>query len=334
MKKILFLASLAAVAMTSCTSESNEYVGGNDNTPKEIAFKAIATPPTRAALESTTFPDNQKMHVSAYSTADAINYFTDIEFDGTSTSKWSGTTPQYWPYTLTTLNFLAYTGLTAGSATWNATNPASAVTLVMGDNKTVQNDLMYACGTGSVTAGSTSAFTFPTDVPMEFKHAQSLVKFTVKAHDATAASSITVTGITLNTVSCQGTFTVTHTNWDKTIAERTATPSLVGSVDGSWSLYNTYASDVPAIKPYSYSSLTTSAQDYACLMIVPNQGMASFTVNFNLGGTDYSYTYNTSGTTFNKATKYTYNIEFALHEILITPSVADWGTGSGADITI
>ena len=48
MKKILFLASLAAVAMTSCTSESNEYVGGNDNTPKEIAFFPVNQKATRA----------------------------------------------------------------------------------------------------------------------------------------------------------------------------------------------------------------------------------------------------------------------------------------------
>lgn len=332
MKKTLFVVAVAAIAMTACTNEKNEYVG--DNSPKEIAFKAISTPPTRAALESTTFPDNQSMQVSAYSTTGTVDYFADVQFNGTNASKWSGTTAQYWPYTLTTLNFLAYTGLTAGSATWDATHPASAVTLVMGDNKTAQNDLMYACGTGSVTAGTTSAFTFPTDVPMEFKHAQSLVKFTVKAHDATAASSITVTGITLNTVSCQGTFTVTHTNWDKTKAERDADNSKDGSVDGVWSSYDAYAGNVAAIKPYSYTTLSASQQDYACLMIVPNQGMASFTVNFKLGTTDYSYTYNTSGTTFNKATKYTYNIEFTLHEILITPSVADWGTGSGADITI
>lgn len=333
MKKVLIISAIAALALVSCAKVTDQYVGAPES--REIAFQAITTPATRAAVDGTTFPTSATMEVAAYDATAGANYFDATTFSNVATTTtWSGS--KYWPFTPATINFLAYAELTAGSATWNATNPASAVTLVMGDNKTAQNDLMYACGTGTVTQ-TVNALSFPTNVPMVFKHAQAWVKFTVKAGDATSASAITINSITLNSVSCQGTYTVTHSNWNETAATRAAAVpanSKDGSVAGVWSEYATYATAVPSIKNGGYSALSTSVQDYSSLMVVPAQGMASFTINYTLGGNTYNYTYTPASTSLAQATKYIYNITLTVHEILIDASVDDWTDGGSTAVNI
>ena len=332
MKKHLFLIAVAAVALASCSSDETIAENGA-NQQKEIAFTPIAQPSTRAAVDGTTFPTTYNIQVAAYDATAGANYFdaTDFSYDDPT---WKA--GKYWPFTPATINFLAYAELTAGSATWNATNPASAVTLVMGNNKTAQKDLMYACGTGTVTQ-SGNALTFPTDVPMVFKHAQAWVKFTVQAGDATTASNLTVNSITLNSVSCQGTYTVTHANWNKTKVQRDAaepTGALDGSVSGVWSAYDTYADNVQAVAAAGYSALSTSVQDFASLMVVPDQGIASFTINYTVDGNTYNYTYTPASTSLAQATKYTYNITLTLHEIEIAPTVTDWTEGGPTAFSI
>lgn len=329
MKKVLFMISVAAVAFTSCSNESTEYVGSGPE-QKEIAFSPLVQKATRAAVDGSTFPTTSTMQVAAYDATAGENYFAATEFSH-ATSTWKG--GKYWPLTAATINFLAYTGFTAGTATWNATNPASAVELAMGDNRSAQNDLMYACGTGTVEQIG-NGLTFPENVPMVFKHAQAWIKFTVQAGDATTASALTINKITLNSVSCQGTYTVTHTNWDQTKAARDADASKNGSVAGVWSAYNTYAGNIDAAPAGGYSTLNTSVQDFASLMVVPNQGMASFTINYTVDGNTYNYTYTPASTTLAQATKYIYNIKLTLHEIEIVPSVTDWAGGGSEYVDI
>ena len=138
MKKILFLASLAAVAMTSCTSESNEYVG--DNTPKEIAFMPINQKATRPAIENGVFPTGESMQVAAYQvepTASAGNYFdgTTFAYNSAATTAQSGTpiwsgnpTKRYWPLSACYINFLAY-------ATWISIILRDGVDIISSDSR-------------------------------------------------------------------------------------------------------------------------------------------------------------------------------------------------------
>ena len=328
MKKYLYLILVAALAMTACTNESDEFVGSPES--REISFMPFAQNMTRAAVEGATFTPTT-MQVSAYDATTPRDFFTDVTFTKDATTWKAG---KYWPLAPVTINFLAYSELT-GTATWNATHATRAVTLAMGDNSTAQKDLMYACGTGTVTQTS-NALGFPANVPMQFKHAQAYIKFTVKAKTSTEASAITVNSITLNSVSCQGTFTVTHTNWNKTKAERDAigNGSLDNSVSGEWTSYGTYAGNIAAAAAAGYSTLSTDAQDYASLMVVPDQGIASFTINYTVDGNAYNYTYTPASTTLDQATKYIYNITFTLHEIEIAATVADWGNGGTTPVAV
>lgn len=331
MKKLLF--SVAALAFCACSND--EVVSENKPTyePKEISFAPLTKPNTRAAVDGTGFP-NINMMVTAY---DASN--TRAFFDATTFSK-SGTTwvaGKYWPLAPATINFLAIANANEDNATgvtWGE-NKADGVTIVMSDNSTEQRDLMYACGTGSVTQTG-NALSFPDNVPMTFYHAQAWVKFTVKANTSTEASAITVNSITLNSVSCAGTFAVTHANYDKTAAQRTAaTPAgaLNGSVSGVWSDYSANAGNKAAVKADGFV-LSTSEQPFGDLMVVPDQGMASFTINYTLDGKSYNFTYIPTSTTLAQKTKYVYNITFHLHEILIAPTVDNWADGGSTNINL
>ena len=348
MKKILFLASLAAVAMTSCTSESNEYVGGNDNTPKEIAFMPVNQKATRAAIEDGVFPTSEDMEVAAYQvepTASAGNYFpgTTFAFNSTATSTqstpiWSGkSTKRYWPLSACYINFLAYANVT-GTASFNATTPASEATISMTDNSTAQKDLVYAIGNGAVTQPSGNSLVFPANVGMAFQHAQSLIAFRVKAYGDAEASAITVKKIILNNAYYAGTFVITHTNYDA---------KTLQSVDGEWTAVSGKKATLDVPGSTSISINKTTFTDAGSVLVVPNSTQTtpptvdpsfdSFTVEYTFDSKDYSYTYvpvTSSGRVLTKATKYVYDITFKLHEIMINPSVASWGNGGTGSITI
>jgi hypothetical protein len=331
MKKNLFLISVAALAFAACSNDTTVEQNTTVNQPKEIAFSPLVQPNTRAAVDGTTFTPTT-MQVAAWDVTNSRDFFTATTFTKDATT-WKG--GKYWPFSAAYINFLAYTGLdlnvVGNSQSWDilddeTSQAASGVTLVMANNSSTQNDLMYAIGHGEVTFNSsTNALGFPANVPMTFMHAQAWVKFTVKAGDETSASAITVNSITLNSVSCAGTYTVTHTNYNATSGQ---------SVAGVWSEYAIGEGNYPAVAASGYSALTTSVQDYASLMVVPNKGMASFTINYTLDGNTYNYTYTPASTTLAQAYKYTYNITLTVHEIEIAPSVTNWTEGGPTAVNL
>ena len=316
MKKKLFFLAAAAVALASCSSDetvAENSAASQANQPKEIALFPVTQPSTRAAVDGTVFDTGTSMQVAAYDTGAGRNFFAAKEFAKGATATWVSTPATYWPLSPTTINFLAYANLTAGSAAWNAT-PASEVVLTMGDNKTAQNDLMFAIGTGTVVQNPDNTLAFPTSVPMEFKHAQAWLQFKVKAQSSTVATALTINSITLNNVSCQGVCTVTQTNYDATSTQ---------SVAAAWSEYATHKDDIAAVKDGGFT-FSTSYDEFANLMVIPDQGITSFTINYTLDSNDYNYTYTITDGTLAQAKKYIYNINFNLHEIEIAPSIEDW----------
>lgn len=274
MKKLFLLVPVAALAMTACTSESNEFVGDKQQQTREITVKAFATPSTRAtynnAVPSTDFPDNYTMQVVAYdipASGTAGEYFggtTGVEFakgytGGASGSgaNWGGTTAQYWPLYASTLNFFAVTNSNITDSSTPRTSIAFAssesagdvtetATITLAENAPVstsvaaygQHDLMYGKGVGVVSnTGNTWTFATSDVVTMQFKHALAWVNFTVNA-DAATTGKITVNSITLNGASYHGTYTIAHEKFNQTTGQAFST--------GVWTGY-TYES--PATAP-------------------------------------------------------------------------------------
>ncbi len=327
MKKYLFLISVAAVTMTACTSETEEFVGSEQ--AREISFSPIAQKPTRAAVDGTTFPTTLDMEVAAYNVTQGGNFFGATTFSNNG-STWAG--GKYWPLSPAYINFLAYTGFQGTSATWGSPS-ASGVALVMTDNSSQQKDLMYAIGNGEVTqSGNSLSFNSGNPVNMQFKHAQAWISFNANA-TAAANGKITLNSITLNGAKYSGTYTITHTNYNANTGQ---------AVSGTWGSIGT-STDV-AVPGWTAATIVYAASGDGQsigngLMIVPddNSGtgdFTSFTVNYTLDGNTYNYTYTPTSTNVDQAKHYIYNITFGVNEIVIAPTVANWADGGSNSISI
>jgi hypothetical protein len=320
MKKNLFLLSVAMLALTACNNDAVLEKNTSSTQQKEIAFEAIATPATRAAVNVATMPTSYTLKVAAYDATAGANYFEGTSFTY-SNSQWTG--GRYWPFTTAVINFLAYThfdNITSGGFCTN--DYADFACLTMADNSTLQNDLMYAAGQGSVTGGN--SYAYPENVPMTFKHAQAWIQFTIKAGTAASIGKITVDSITLNQVACSGIFEANYQNYN--VAE---TPSVVGS----WSDYS--GTNIGVVRSGS-TSLTASAVEFGNLLVVPEQGTTGFTIHYTLDGNQYDYVYTLNPESTGAlvgGTKYVYNISLSVHEIVVAPTVAEWGS-AGTDVTI
>ncbi len=325
MKKYLFLISVAAVTMTACTSETEEYVGSEQS--REISFSPIAQKATRAAVIGTTFPTANTMEVAAYQSAPSgANYFSKTTFSNVAnTNTWSGN--KYWPVGVSKLNFFAVSAagvdasditiadnLSTATVSYKTTGNTSSTAY----SNTSQSDIMYAFARGSVTT-SGSNFVY-NNVSMGYAHALSLISFTVKATNTTG---ITVNYIKLNGASYTGSLALANTG--ATASSGDVTTTLTWTADAAVSNVT-----VPNIS----GNLTTSAvpsDGSACLMIIPkSSAFTNFVINYTMSGNTYNYTYQPSGSvTAEAGKKYTYNIEFSSNAIIIAPTVAAWTEGTG-----
>ena len=357
MKKFFLLVPVAALAMTACTSESNEFVGDSQQQTREISFMPLNQKMTRAAVQGTTFPTTNTMEVVAYQTdPDAENYFTKLTFKKDATLSiwraWNGSdyAPKYWPLSEAKLNFFAVSGAGVNNADITIDDDLdrddvadvnyAKVGATGSYTNATQSDIMYAFGRGYVKQDNNALYfnreTSGDDVPvaMVFKHAMSLIKFQVKAADD-ASTAITINSIKLNGASYTGTLQLKS---DAAITANTGDPTITV-------LWTPDAAEngvtVPNINTLGLTTTYAPADGgaegtWASLIIVPNatKGFTSFTVNYTFDGHTYDYTYTPSpDVPVAAGNVYTYQLNFQLHEITISPSITAW-TGSPVEVDI
>lgn len=325
MKKYFFLISVAALAMTACTNESDEYVGSQE--AKEIAFTPFTTPQTRAAIQSEVFPTTNTMEIAAYqSSATAGNYFTKMTFEKDGDVWTGGASPKYWPLSAATLNFFAIsaakasTNMTASHITIadNLGTASVAYTTGNGYDETSQYDIVYAFNRGSVTqSGNALLFNGGTteatsSVAMQFKHALALINFQIKAGDD-ASTAIAIKKVELNGACYTGTLNFANTNASavsgefSTKLDWTSVTSAQNNIQVP-NIGNT-ESPVPLTTSYVPANTTTTSSEgnaWAALMVVPSdqttpsptqRGFTSFTITYTFNGKIYTYTYAPAGWT-------------------------------------
>lgn len=335
MKKVLIISAVAALALVSCAKVTDQYVGAPES--REIAFKAVTTPNTKAAVEGTQVPDNQTIYVAAYQAAPLIsgsgaNYFDKTAFTGTNATTWKG--GKFWPLAEATLNFSAVTGdgLNTNDISFAADLSTATVdyrtTATGAYSELSQVDIMYSAAQGSVTLSGSNTLVFP-NVGMTFAHPLSLIKFAVKGNSTTeitgGTGAITVNSIKLNGAKYTG-------QLDITVSNSTASAS-VPTASHSWSNIGSIVNDVavPNLTDYalgskdSYYSGAAGAQ-YS-LLVIPG-AIRSFDITFTVNGKQYTYRYYPQGSDADYAVlagkKYVFQINFKLHEIEIVPTVTDY----------
>lgn len=349
MKKYLFLIAVGALTLGSCSNDTVlEESTAQTPQPKEIAFSPLTQPSTRGAnaILNGVFPTDNTMEVACYESAPtARSYFTKSTFSFVDDADdvWHDTSsPKYWPLSDATLNFFAVSGYgvdnsdiaiedNLGAATVKYHANAASNTSSSAYTNATQSDIMYAFNRGAVvSSGNNLTFNEGTTVStskvsMVFKHALSQIDFQVKAADAATAGAITINSITLTGASYTGELTLTNT------ASVTATTGDV-TTTVAWTADAAETRTVPNV-PSSITYSAGDATDYrptapsnACLMIIPNASSAftSFTINYAFNGENYNYTYTPASTVAAAGYKYTFQINFRLHEITINPSVTLW----------
>ena len=304
---------LVGCALLAVSCSDTEYIGSRSR--EEITLRPAAEPVTRAAITGTDMPDGFHIWLSTYlsdvtSPANNRNYFTNVEYakDG---SEWKSATPYYWPLQ-GTLDFLGIAtdpalGITC---TWNAARNASRVDVDVPDTYASQTEVLYAA---SYPLAGVHA-----SVPMSYYHSQALLSFKCRA---STLNLIKVTDITIHDVYTDGTLTI-----------RTDGP-LVAEWDFSASTANDRAVPKPAVD-YELEPGDTFLP-FASELLLPEQLNKTFTVSFkqraNTGiawdsdlVVEQTFTFDDVFRLWHMGKKYTYNIDFTLTGITVTPSIEDW----------
>ena len=365
MKKYLFIAAAAVIALASCQKETE--VPSFNNVPgvmNEISLRS-ASGVTKSAIDGTTFPVGYDMLVSAYRNLDesikgddsAADYFEGIHFEkGTSDAVWHAKTPKYWPLT-GKLDFLAVAcaGLNTAdngivpTCTWGASsNVAKQVVVTVPDNSAKFDDLLY----GAANAQSYVA----SGTPISFNHAMAAVVFTAKsnvAYDTTTNVGITIDSISVNGAKYSGTLTVSNP----------AAAAGSGSLSAAWSDLNTQKdylkarvwnsanlgtntseTELTGLNLTATSAAITTKKFGEGYVILPAQAAVPFTVTYTIhngfksDGTtkldnQLQYKYEPTGN-WDMAKKYVYDINITLNEITIAPLIVDWDNQTAVDVPI
>lgn len=322
MKKVLCFAAVATILFAACQKTT---VVGDYSSPQEIGIFSVNKTMTKAgAINTTTFPTDYPMQVSAYLAEGATaagEYFENKKFSY-STDAWVG--GQYWPISTAKINFFAAAPEISGVTT-TTFNPIAdskkTATITVTGNATNQYDVMYALGQGSHTAGQAY-----TNVPMVFKHALSWICFSATSgHTGGDAPTITVNKITVKDVAFDGTgtLTVSSDNYTSTTSANVKSEN----VTPTWKVTAKTSTKEIAEASFSYG-----------MLIIPETYNPTFTINYTVtqNGTSftYDYNYNPGSSTWEAGKKYSYNITITLQEIKITPTVDTWGTATDLPVNI
>lgn len=323
MKKLILIA-VSALAVFSCTKSDKVYM------ESEIAFTPVPTTITKGtgAIDDATYPEGETFGVWAYRTDEAKgteysntltveDWITNIEFKKNGTT-WKGQPAQYWPNT--------------GSLFFAALHPftvASTYTCAYsyGDHRLTVNNFVQGTNYNYVKesnpmvdlmwfdvneTGTTSES--KTVVPRTFHHALSWITVNVKAKESTDEDLYQLTSLTLEAVDEQGTFTSDNKAW--------ATSS---------------AKSINLLAGYTPAGLTTTATSFDNVLLLPqtldntNKLVIKFKQKRNSSDTfehapEQSVEFDLSAyadSEWKLQHHYTYNIDFHMSEIEITPKVDD-----------
>ena len=369
MKKTVFIAALAIVAMASCTK--NELKVPATGTDAVISFQPVVANATKATYLTTANMKDKCASfgvfawygepnlatsgsaATAYMDNVTVTYAAGIDETGSlGSGAWAPdpASPYYWPKN-GTLSFDAYApahahATTPGLGTGKVTSTAANGLKI--ENYTVaalanQYDLLYSTRTQDKTTSTGGSNDTYDGVDIAFKHALSAIEVTAKT-DKDYSDAIKLTKITIQNAYSKGTFKQNMTN---ATTEGTAEWSD-RDIEESYVLFNN-ASGV-ALNETALTSTTLNPISNAILLpqAISHSGgnKVSIRVDYTIkhGAAELAQYYEVDlGTTnghegsdsstlllaWEMGKRYTYNFIFSLEDIYFAPSVDIWD-----DITV
>ena len=337
--KNLFIMAAVAATFASCSTNNEDFVTMNE--VQKITFDApVMNKNGRAAITDTNYPEAEKFKVFAQRTTGNYELGWSNNFmDGVEVSKvqsenyWAPAADYFWPKNGDVISFAAYspsslvdnTGCT--SVTYGATG-LKVTEYLLNATLSKQNDLMYAPRVLNQTKNTPA-----TGVGIQFKHALSLINFTVKSEN----NGITVTDIIVNNAKDKGTFSETITDRPSYLSTPAWSDQALQNVSSSFEVFtgeqvitaNQAAQalgDNLLMIPQTIESSTPTPQTLTVKWKYINGGnievLDEITKNFS----------DLSTTAWEIGKKYTYNITINLDKIYFNPSVTDWESGSTVEV--
>lgn len=341
-KKLLGLAA-ALAALGACT-KTTVYEDGQT----EIAFQPVAEQVTKTVYGpmTGTYNTGEAFRVYAYHKivdpgktwsefygdgTGVQTYIDNQEFTHRGDNKWGG--GYYWPKT-GSLMFAGYSpsGITSTSQTYTlAENPVLTIEdFVQGTYSPTENntvDLMWFNANDAGMQSVNYSASATTAVPVKFHHALAWLtfKFTSDITD-----HFYLTEVTLDQVYHKGDFAGKYAT-STLVAEWTNQEDPVNYVlhqNSTGTLLSATATtaDNLLVIPYDFTSAVSGNYQLTIKFKQGGDGQLEQTQVFQL---------NSSATKkWEPGKHYTYNISFTAQEILINPSVDDWGAETVGDITV
>lgn len=349
MKKFMYLAVLAGVALVGCTK--NERTTELIDSQKEITFTtpvlAVSTKTTE--ITNTTYPTTSSFNVFAWYNSGVtfeassaspymenvqVTYNPSIDDDDPAntsdgTGAWISDPVYYWPKQ-GVLSFDAYSpnGLT-GTVSATAGDGIKVKDHIVDMTLATQQDFLYATRALNKTTstGGNNATYDGVDIP--FKHALAVVKFTAKtAEDYSATTTIKIKTIEIQNINDKGTFNQNESSSNPAWSAQTGSNKYValekGTYDLSNELNNTTATPVGEtviVLPQNFTASTQKLHIEYYIKTIATDSKAL------LQKADLYFHNTTPLTDDNKwemGKRYTYNLVIGLDKIYFAPSVTDW----------
>ena len=237
MKKFIFCAAAAIVALASCSKTQVVYNGA----PEEISFKAVTGAVTKAEQTSTTLDGT--MGVFAFIHGETTGYFGNTSFSK-SGDYWVG--GKYWPVT-NSLDFAVYAPYVDGT-----TFESNKLTIATDNsaNTAIASQIDYLYGAQYYGSGYDKS---TESVPVSLKHAQAKVTVSFTGENAT------VTKVKLDAPILKGSCAVTYSdpiNVKWTPGEANSAVTLIETAD----LSDTPATASLLVVPEAKTTITFTYQ--------------------------------------------------------------------------
>lgn len=360
MKRFIYFAAIACIALAGCTKNEATVVEGNSDQLISFASPVVGL----ATKANVGYPNNRpfwvvgRVHSGNYSGWATSQPYMEAtcSYSATPNKAYYPSPVYYWPkndsYKLT---FVAYSPAKtsfAGTPTVTFGDTGFAISnYTVIDSYTPNQDLLVSRVTYNQTkpgAGTTAEITDPykyEGVNIQFEHALSSINFKVKtSDDYSATTEIKLTTITLNKINNVGTFAQ---NLNLTVNSDVVGPGA--TFTPTWSS----TSGAAEYRPLTGGDITvtdTPAVVGTELILLPQELVASlqtatitYTMQSKIDGTlvgtpiPYTKTINLNNTTteeWQAKKKYTYTIVIGLDVMYFAPEVIDWTTADAGLLTI
>lgn len=324
MKKYIILAAAALATLASCTKiEAEKH-------QTAISFEALNFKNTKAAINSTTYPENIPFGVFAtylengktwaINSADGSSFMNDVECSFDNVGNYAPANTYYWPLE-GSVTFQAYSPATASASYTLSTKTLKITDFTLSTTIAEQADLMYSKATDAAdkTQNEVVYNSYTTKgVKILFRHALSQLRFYAKtAEDYSATTKYKIDSVIVKDAVNKGTLSVV----DDAV-------SLSSWANGNEKANFVASNTETAINYTSFTQVGDNVlvipQTVADDLLVKVTYTMYNTEDVKLGSKTVTFKVNTQIAAFNPNTIYNIEMKISAEKILFSPSIVNW----------